>query len=86
MCTNVPTGGAADPSPPSLAEVLAAWAGRTPDPDASCTELAAWFELKVDLLQPITADPGHPEHDQAASFADLAARDAKSLRDKEDGR
>lgn len=57
-----------------------------PDVEAPISELAEWFDLKSELLQPITTDPDHPEFDQAREFARVAAQSAQSLRDKETGR
>lgn len=82
MSTTPPSGGVPAPSP-ALAEVLADWAKRTPAVDAPTAELAAWFHLKVELLQPIIHNPDHPEHDQAEEFARRASVAAKSLQDKE---
>lgn len=84
MSTTPPIDDPAD-RPPSLDEALAVWAGRTPHVDAPLSALAAWFDLKVDLLAPITADPEHPDYDKAREFARVAAQSAKSLRDKEAG-
>ncbi|SDM63185.1 hypothetical protein SAMN04488074_12484 [Lentzea albidocapillata subsp. violacea] len=72
--------------PPRLAEILAVWTEKTPDVSAADDVVAAWFELKTELLRPITEDPDHPEHDQARHFAAKAAQTAISLRSKEDGR
>ncbi|TWP51248.1 hypothetical protein FKR81_16680 [Lentzea tibetensis] len=74
------------PAPQDLAELLARWAGQAPRWDAEISELADWFELKVLLLIPITADPWHDDYEQAWHMSRLAARTATSLRDKEAGR
>ncbi|GAA3638169.1 hypothetical protein GCM10022267_25830 [Lentzea roselyniae] len=71
---------------PSLPEVLADWAERTPSAGAPVPELIAWFDLKVDLLQPIIHDPNHPDRDQARAFARTAKQNANALRDKENQR
>jgi hypothetical protein len=70
----------------SLPEVLADWAQRTPSADAPVSELIAWFDLKVDLLQPIIHDPNHPDREQARTFARTAKQNANALRDKENQR
>ncbi|MFS8100887.1 hypothetical protein LFM09_27545 [Lentzea alba] len=85
MSTTTPYDDTAE-QPPSLIEVLADWTRRTPDADASTEVIATWFELKADLLAPITSDPTHPDHVAAQSFAARAVHSANTLRSKENER
>ena len=85
MSTTTPHDDMAD-QPPQLTEILAVWTEKTPDPMAPARELASWFELKAELLRPITEDPTHPERDEAHEFARKAMLSANSLRDKENDR
>ena len=64
---------------PRLAEILAVWTAMAPHSFTPDEVVAAWFALKVDLLAPITADPDHPEYDQARHFAAKAVQSANAL-------
>ena len=85
MSTTTPRDDTAE-QPPSLSEALAVWTEQTPDPHATNEVVAAWFDLKVELLAPITSNPDHPEHDRARHFAAKAVQSANALRDKENER
>lgn len=85
MSNTAPPDGTTD-QPPTLPEILAVWLEKTPQLTDTDDVIAAWFELKIELLRPITENPDHPENDRARHFAAKALQSVNTLRGRENQR